>query len=256
MANDKEVPVGLQFGPGTFTDAEFLEAAKEVVNPDLTDYEFFVESHGTKIYRHYREDTGLYEYKIHGVMSDMDPKLCAQVYVDLEYRKKWDTFVLDLDIIKDDDGAQGLYWCVDFPWPMSDRDYTFIRDMKIIELDGVITYVVLARYHRFSSKPEREAEGIIRVDDFKQACIMQSDGKVGSKAYMYYYDNPKGMIPTWLINWGAKTGVPQYLSIMRKAVFGYNDFLEAKRKEAGLETLDNEERMRKLYNVDQNLAPL
>ena len=21
---------------------------------------------------------------------------------------------------------------------------------------------------------------------------------------MYYYDNPKGMIPTWLINWGAK----------------------------------------------------
>ncbi len=21
---------------------------------------------------------------------------------------------------------------------------------------------------------------------------------------MYYYDNPKGMIPTWLINWAAK----------------------------------------------------
>lgn len=25
---------------------------------------------------------------------------------------------------------------------------------------------------------------------------------------MYYYDNPKGMIPTWLINWGAKVRVP------------------------------------------------
>ncbi len=23
-------------------------------------------------------------------------------------------------------------------------------------------------------------------------------------AFMYYYDNPKGMIPTWLINWVAK----------------------------------------------------
>ncbi len=31
-------------------------------------------------------------------MSDMDPKLCAQVYVDLEYRKKWDTFVLGMRI--------------------------------------------------------------------------------------------------------------------------------------------------------------
>ena len=25
-----------------------------------------------------------------------------------------------------------------------------------------------------------------------------------SAAFMYYYDNPKGMIPTWLINWAAK----------------------------------------------------
>ena len=30
---------------------------------------------------------------------------------------------------------------------------------------------------------------------------------------MHYYDNPKGMIPTWLINWGAKVGqcVLQYV---------------------------------------------
>ena len=23
-------------------------------------------------------------------------------------------------------------------------------------------------------------------------------------AFMYYYDNPKGMLPTWLINWAAQ----------------------------------------------------
>ena len=39
----------------TFTDEEFEEAAREVANPDLIDYEFFVESHGTKIHRHYIE---------------------------------------------------------------------------------------------------------------------------------------------------------------------------------------------------------
>ena len=27
-------------------------------------------------------------------MADLDPKLCAQVYVDWEYRKVWDTYVL------------------------------------------------------------------------------------------------------------------------------------------------------------------
>jgi len=29
---------------------------------------------------------------------------------------------LDLDIIEDEEGVQGLYWCVDYPWPLSDRD--------------------------------------------------------------------------------------------------------------------------------------
>lgn len=40
---------------------------------------------------------------------------------------------------------------------------------------------------------------------------------------------------------------------MRTAVFGYNDFLEKKRRELGVETLDNEERLRKLYNLNQSL---
>ena len=37
----------------------------------------------------------------------------------------------------------------------------------------------MARYQKFSSCGEKD--GIIRVDDFKQACVLQSDGKVGSK---------------------------------------------------------------------------
>ena len=41
------------------------------------------------------------------------------------------------------------------------------------------TWVVMARYHQFASCGEKD--GVIRVDDFKQACVMQSDGKVGSK---------------------------------------------------------------------------
>ena len=31
--------------------------------------------------------------------------------------------VIDLHPIKDEStGVEGLYWCVDYPWPMSDRD--------------------------------------------------------------------------------------------------------------------------------------
>ncbi len=46
------------------------------------------------ILMHVMQDAGLYEYKVHGVMEDMDPELCAQVYVDWEYRKKWDNYTM------------------------------------------------------------------------------------------------------------------------------------------------------------------
>ena len=57
--------------------------------------------------------------------------------------------------------------------------------MKIMEVDRQKTWVVLARYRAFSCKPERD--GVIRVDDFKQACVMQSDGNVGSKGQSVHY---------------------------------------------------------------------
>ena len=47
--------VGLSHGPGVFTDEEFEKVAREVVAPDLNGFEFFVESHGTKFFRKYKE---------------------------------------------------------------------------------------------------------------------------------------------------------------------------------------------------------
>ena len=55
MSSKKDPHIGVSHGPGAFTEEEFEQAAREVANPDLSDYEFFVESHGTKIYRHYKE---------------------------------------------------------------------------------------------------------------------------------------------------------------------------------------------------------
>jgi hypothetical protein len=109
---------------GLFTDEEFLKAAKQVQNLELGDgWELFVECMEVKIYRKYNEVSGLYEYKTHGVMGNLDPEICAMVYLDWQYRKKWDTYVLDLHPIKDEGSKlEGIYWGVDYPWPMSDRD--------------------------------------------------------------------------------------------------------------------------------------
>lgn len=38
------------------------------------------------------QESGLYEYKIYGTLSDVLPDCSADVYMDLEYRKVWDSY--------------------------------------------------------------------------------------------------------------------------------------------------------------------
>lgn len=61
-----ETHVGMSFGPGMFTDDEFEKVAQEVLKPDITEYEFFVESYGTKFYRKYLE-VGLSKVHTYGL---------------------------------------------------------------------------------------------------------------------------------------------------------------------------------------------
>ncbi|KAL3837508.1 hypothetical protein ACJMK2_022860 [Sinanodonta woodiana] len=213
-----------------FPDTDFELACQELENPHIDGWEFFTESHGITIYRLYNEKSGLYEYKIYGTLDDVLPDVCAQVYMDLEYRKTWDTYVYELYETQADD-KNVIYWNVKYPWPMSNRDYVYIREMREMEYNGKKVWVVKAQSEIVHSIPEKD--GVIRVDDYKQSCVLTTDGKVGSRAYMHYYDNPKGSIPTWLINWAAKTGVPGFLTIMQKACRGYPDYLRSKQQAPG-----------------------
>lgn len=38
------------------------------------------------------QETGLYEYKVFGALTTCSPGLCADVYMDLTYRKDWDKY--------------------------------------------------------------------------------------------------------------------------------------------------------------------
>jgi hypothetical protein len=211
--------------PGQFTDRQFESAVKELEAPALEGYELLTESHSVKIYRHFRESSGLYEYKIYGALPEIYPGTCIQVYNDLDYRKQWDSYVSELTELKEVPLERGsaIYWCVKYPFPLSNRDYVFVREMR--ELDspkGVHSWVALSTTLNVPLRPEKSR--VIRVDEFSQCLAIQTDGANGSIVYMHYFDNPKGMIPKWLINWAVQTAVPAFLSTMNDACSKYEDY--------------------------------
>ncbi|KAJ1071845.1 hypothetical protein K5549_002137 [Capra hircus] len=166
----------------------------------------------------HEQQTGLYAYKVFGVLEDCLPDLLADVYMDLAYRKQWDQYVKEL-YEKECNGETVVYWQVKYPFPMSNRDYVYVRQRRELDFEGRKVHVILAQSTSEPQFPEKS--GVIRVKQYKQSLAIQSDGERGSKVFMYYFDNPGGQIPSWVVNWAAKNGVPNFLKDMVKACQNY-----------------------------------
>ncbi|XP_048079898.1 phosphatidylcholine transfer protein isoform X2 [Ursus arctos] len=204
---------------GGFSEEQFREACAELQQPAPAgaDWQQLVETLGISIYG-LLDQTGLYEYKVFGVLDNCLPAVLADVYMDLDYRKQWDQYVKDL-YEKECNGETVVYWQVKYPFPMSNRDYVYVRQRRDLDVDGRKILVVLAQSTSVPQIPERS--GVVRVNQYKQSLAIESDGKKGSRVFMYYFDNPGGQIPSWLINWVAKNGVPNFLKDMAKACQNY-----------------------------------
>uniref|UniRef100_A0A2K5DJE5 Phosphatidylcholine transfer protein n=1 Tax=Aotus nancymaae TaxID=37293 RepID=A0A2K5DJE5_AOTNA len=195
----------MELAAGSFMEEQFREACAELQQPALAgaDWQLLVETSGISIYRLLDQQTGLYEYKVFGVLEDCSPTLLADVYMDLNYRKQWDQYVKEL-YEQECNGETVVYWEVKYPFPMSNRDYVYLRQRRDLDVEGRKIHVVLAQSTSVPQLGERS--GVIRVKQYKQSLAIESDGKKGSKVFMYYFDNPGGQIPSWLINWAAKGG--------------------------------------------------
>lgn len=82
---------GIEDGQGDFTQQEFEEIALELaksINYEGFEFisEYKIENIRCHMYRRYRKDSGLYEYKLWGHMINVPAHTSASSYVDLEYR--------------------------------------------------------------------------------------------------------------------------------------------------------------------------
>ncbi|XP_060059763.1 phosphatidylcholine transfer protein isoform X5 [Erinaceus europaeus] len=188
---------------GGFLEEQFRAVCAEFQKHELggADWELLVDTLGIKVFRLRNQQSGLYEYKVFGVLEDCPPDVLADVYMDLNYRKQWDSYVKEL-YEEECDGKNVVYWEVNYPFPMSNRDYVYIRDCRELDWEGQKVYVVLAKSVEVPQFPEKS--GVVRVKQYKQSLALVSDGKKGSRVFMHYFDNPGGQIPSWLINWFAK----------------------------------------------------
>ena len=92
---------------------------------------------------------------------------------------------------------------------MSNRDYVFRRHKSTID-DNV--HVLISKGHSHPEHPE--ASGVVRVDQLRNFMIIKKSAKDPAHCdfSMLYFDDLKGSIPTWLVNWAVSKAVPTFLN--------------------------------------------
>ncbi|KAF9150600.1 hypothetical protein BGX21_005656 [Mortierella sp. AD011] len=192
-----------------FTEDQVKSALEELKKPDVSSWELFTEVSNFKVYRRPVANSALKEYKVLGAFPDLPARYLLRVYTDLDLRKTWDKHMAGWKQLEDN----RLHFTSKFPWPLSPRDYVY--ELKVQDFPGGV-YCINGKSVEDKAMPEKP--GTVRVDEFRQDVIIQptEDGN-GSNIWFGYFDDPKGNIPSSIINWAAKSGVPGFLNSLRNA---------------------------------------
>ncbi|KAI8356657.1 hypothetical protein BD560DRAFT_449339 [Blakeslea trispora] len=203
-----------------FKDSDFQAFVKQCKDISLDQWEFYVKTAEFTIYRQPAIDKnpGLYRYRSIGTWDDIKADTLAHVYLDLDFRKRWDKNMYAYQYFHN--SFDGIHFEMKYPWPLAHRDYAYVIEQRTVKDDEKTYQVILGQSLPLSAYPEQK--GVVRIDNYMQnICITPTEDAKGCHIFMDYFDDPKGNIPKTIINWAAKTGVPTFIDSLKKACKQY-----------------------------------
>uniref|UniRef100_A0A8C0U6M5 START domain-containing protein n=1 Tax=Cyanistes caeruleus TaxID=156563 RepID=A0A8C0U6M5_CYACU len=80
-------------------------------------WELIMEREHFRLWRRPIPGSTLFQYRVFGSYTDVTPRQFFNVQLDTEYRKKWDSLVLKLDVVERDpaSGSEVIHWVTQFP---------------------------------------------------------------------------------------------------------------------------------------------
>jgi hypothetical protein len=182
-----------------FPDEAFIKFVKQykdhTVERKGEEWEFYVKNPDFTVYRRPAQDRNpsLYQYRSMGGWKDVNPDTLAHVYLDLDFRKKWDKNMQSHQyfVPEEDGGHSGNHFEMKYPWPLSNRDYAYTIERRLIkDKEGTEYQVILGESLPTTSFPQKK--GVIRIDTYMQnICITAGKDGKGCYVFMDYFDDPK-----------------------------------------------------------------
>ncbi|XP_074838092.1 stAR-related lipid transfer protein 7, mitochondrial [Carettochelys insculpta] len=204
-------------------------------------WEIVMDKKHFKLWRRPIEGTHLYQYRVFGTYTDVTPRQFFNVQLDTEYRKKWDSLVIKLDVIERDvtTGSEVVHWVTHFPYPMYSRDYVYVRRYNVDQENNLMVLVSRAVEH--PSVPEDPK--FVRVRTYESQMVIRPHKTFDENGFDYmltYSDNPQTVFPRHCVSWMVSDGMPAFLEKLHAAALKakgmkleVQDYISAKPIEGG-----------------------
>jgi len=145
---------------------------------------------GIKVYTRHKKGFVIKEFKAITYTSKSISEL-EEILEDVENYPNWVYSVSSGKLIKELGNDRTLYYSLDLPWPVSDRDIV-IQSVK--SKDNGLRYDMTATQGGYPDQ-----SGLVRMTSaFGSWQFIPKDGKI--EITYQFYGNPAGSIPTWMIN--------------------------------------------------------
>lgn len=217
-------------------ELQALEAAKsqnlapgKVAERTEPGWEVVMEKKDFKVWRRPIPDSHLYEYRVLGSYDDVTPRQFFNVQLDTEYRKKWDSLVIKLEVVDRDSntGSEVVHWATQFPYPMYSRDYVYVRRYDVDADSNLMVLVSRAVQH----PRVPETQDFVRVHSYQSKMVIRPHKSFDENGFDYlltYSDNPQTVFPRYCVSWMVSSGMPEFLDKLHNAA------LRAKNLEVGI----------------------
>ncbi|KAM9820151.1 stAR-related lipid transfer protein 7, mitochondrial [Neosynchiropus ocellatus] len=218
-------------------ELEALEAAKNTNSPSRpaagqldSDWEVVIEKKDFKVWKRPIANSHLYEYRVLGSYNDVTPRQFFNVQLDTEYRKKWDSLVIKLDVVDRDvnTGSEVVHWATHFPYPMYSRDYVYVRRYDV-DIDNNLM-ILVSRAVQHPRVPE--SQDFVRVHSYQSKMVIRPHKSFDENGFDYlltYSDDPQTVFPRYCVSWMVSSGMPDFLEKLHTAA------LRAKNLEVGIQ---------------------
>ncbi|XP_062440737.1 START domain-containing protein 10-like isoform X1 [Rhea pennata] len=160
--------------------------------------------------------SGVHRLKCRIDIPDVPAETVYDVLHDVEYRRKWDTAVIDThDIARVAANADVGYYAWRCPKPLKNRDVVTLRSWQV--QDGYHAIINFSVKH--PKYPPRK--DLVRAVSLLTGYLVHSTGPSScSLTYLAQVD-PKGSLPKWVVNKASQYLAPQMMKKLHKACVKY-----------------------------------